>query len=92
MTDHAAASGQDHQAQWPEYTLNKDQREGEKEEDYYFTLKAKKKEYIYRTDYDTWTKLKDGQTIKMKGSLTSQKLYDEGGNLIEADRVKEMKQ
>ena len=91
VTDHAAASGQDHQAVWPDYNLNQDQREGEKEEDYYFTIKAKKKEYIYSTDFDTWTGLKEGQPIKMKGSLTSQKLYDEDGNLIKAVRVKEMR-
>ena len=63
----------------------------EKEEDYYFTIKAKKKEYIYSTDFDTWSGLKEGQPIKMKGSLTSQKLYDEDGNLIKAVRVKEMR-
>lgn len=92
VTDTAVSSGQDQDAYWADYPLNEDQREGEAEEIYYFTVKAKKKSYNYSTDYDTWTSLQEGETIKMKGSLTSQKLYDEDGNQIPASKVSEIKQ
>ena len=88
------ASGDDHNAAWPEVTLADNEREGQRSEVYRFTVEhqTNKKEApaTYRVAESEWEKLNigDGIFITAKRSGANPYISDEKGNKI-ADLVRE---
>ena len=88
------ASGDDHNAAWPEYTLAENEREGQRTETYRFTVEhtEKKKEgpATYRLAESDWMNINVGDQIYITAKLSGANPYisDAKGNKI-ADLVKE---
>ena len=87
------ASGDDHNAAWPEVTLGENEREGQKAEKYTFTAehqKENKAAETYRLAESDWLNLNVGDPIYIteKRSGADPYLSDEKGNKI-ADLVRE---
>ena len=88
------ASGDDHNAAWPEYTLAENEREGQRTETYRFTVEhtEKKKEgpATYRLAESDWMNINVGDQIYITAKRSGANPYisDAKGNKI-ADLVKE---
>ncbi len=81
------ASGTDHQAAWPEYTLEENEREGGRAEQYRFTVEHQEKKEApatYVVDEAHWMELNVGDRvfITAKRSGADPYLSDENGNRI----------
>jgi len=87
------ASGEDHQAEWPEVTLAENEREGQRSEVYRFTvehLNKKQAPTTYRVAESVWQNINVGDQIFITAKRTGSNPYisDEKGNKI-ADVVQE---
>ena len=87
------ASGDDHNAAWPEYTLAENEREGKRTEVYRFTVEhtnGKKAAETYRLDEGDWMNVNAGDDIYITAKRSGAEPYisDATGNKI-ADIVKE---
>ena len=87
------ASGDDHNAAWPEVTLGENEREGQRAEKYTFTAEHQKKNKpaeTYRLAESDWLNLNVGDPIYITEKRTGAKPYisDEKGTKI-ADLVRE---
>ena len=87
------ASGDDHNAAWPEYTLAENEREGRKTEVYRFTVehtKGKEAPVTYRLAESDWMNVNVGESIYITAKRSGANPYisDEKGNKI-ADLVRE---
>ena len=87
------ASGDDHNAEWPEYTLAENEREGQRSEVYRFTVehtKGKEAPATYRLAESDWMNVNVGDQIYItaKRSGADPCISDEKGNRI-ADLVRE---
>ena len=88
------ASGDDHNAAWPEYTLAENEREGQRTETYRFTVEhtEKKKEgaATYRLAESDWMNINVGDQIYITAKRSGANPYisDAKGNKI-ADLIKE---
>ena len=81
------ASGTDHQTAWPEYTLEENEREGGRAEQYRFTVEHQEKKEApatYVVDEAHWMELNVGDRvfITAKRSGADPYLSDENGNRI----------
>ena len=87
------ASGNDHEAYWPEVTLAENEREGKRSEKYTFTVENTKKAgetATYRLAESDWMNVNTGDQIFITSKRSGSNPYisDEKGNKI-ADLVKE---
>lgn len=87
------ASGEDHQAAWPEYTLAENEREGQRTEAYRFTVehtKGKEGPATYRLAESDWLNVNVGDQIFITAKRSGANPYisDSKGNKI-ADIVRE---
>ena len=87
------ASGDDHNAAWPEVTLAENEREGTKTEIYRFSVENQKKPgetAVYRLAESDWVNINPGDQISVtaKRSGADPYLSDEKGNKI-ADLIRE---
>ena len=87
------ASGDDHNAAWPEVTLAENEREGQKSEAYRFTVESTKKAgetAVYRLAESDWMNINTGDQIFItaKRSGAEPFISDEKGNKL-ADLVRE---
>ena len=83
----AVASGEDHNAAWPEYTLEENEREGQRSEQYRFTVEHTKKQEApasYIVDEAHWRELNVGDQIFITAKRSGADPYisDEKGNKI----------
>ena len=81
------ASGPDHNAAWPEYELAENEREGEKAEEYRFTVEHTKKQSspeTYRLAESDWMKINVGDQLAITSKRTGADPFiaDEKGNKI----------
>ena len=81
------ASGDSHETAWPEYTLEENEREGQRTEEYRFTVEHTKKQSVsetYRLAEDDWMKINVGDQlfITAKRSGADPYISDEKGNKI----------
>ena len=84
------ASGDDHNAVWPELSLTENEREGTKKASYFITVENQKKSgeistYLLVNGIDTegiWNTLQLNEGIFIKSSAFGSKLVDEKGNMI----------
>ena len=87
------ASGDDHNAAWPEVILAENEREGQKTEVYRFSVESTKKAgetAVYRLAESDWMNINPGDQIFITAKRTGSNPYisDEKGNKI-ADLVRE---
>ena len=87
------ASGDDHNAAWPEYTLGENEREGQRSEVYRFTVehtKGKEAPATYRLAESDWMNVNTGDQIYITAKRTGSNPYisDAKGSKI-ADLVRE---
>ena len=87
------ASGDDHNAAWPEVTLGENEREGQRSESYRFTVESTKKAgetATYRIAESDWMNLNTGDQIFITAKRSGANPYisDEKGNKI-ADLYRE---
>ena len=81
------ASGTDHNTAWPEYTLADNEREGNRTEDYRFTVEHTQKQSVpetYRLAESDWEKINVGDQIFItaKRSGANPFISDEKGNKL----------
>ena len=84
-TREATADGTDHNAVWPETNLGENEREGQKSEDYRFTVTNSKGESTtYRLAESDWRNLNEGDSISITSRRTGADAFisDEKGNRI----------
>ena len=86
------ASGEDHNAAWPEVTLGENEREGTRKELYYFTVENQKKAgetAAYSLSESDWMNISTGDMLTITSKRTGADPYisDEKGNKI-ADLVR----
>ena len=88
------ASGEDHNAAWPEVTLAENEREGRKTEAYGFTvqhLKEKKADETYRLAESDWMNVNVGDQIYITAKRSGSEPYisdKEGHKIADLVRVK----
>ena len=78
------AAGKDHNTYWPEVTLGENEREGQRSEEYRFTVESEKATQTYRIAEADWMNLNVGDTLNITAKRTGSKPYisDEKGNKI----------
>ena len=87
------ASGEDHNAEWPEVALEEKEREGQRSEVYRFTVEHQKKQeapVTYRVDESVWQSINIGDQVYITEKRTGANPYlsDAKGNKV-ADLIKE---
>ncbi len=71
-------SGEGKEPIWGEYSIKKNEREADREENYSikFKQRGKKKYWTVQTDYTTWEKLKKGNTVKLAVNGSRARIYE----------------
>jgi len=85
-TREVSAGGEDHNAAWPEATLGENEREGQKAEEYRFTVENEKKKAhdTYRLAEAAWRNVNVGDSLYITAKRTGADacISDEKGNKI----------